>query len=123
MRFSFSSTVVYVIALNGLIINTSCTNYTYDAIDGGWSPWSKIVTACHVKGNENIPVDCGGGVRKRYRSCTHPVTQGNGRSCEEREDWETEDRKAVDNDFPCNTHPCQLPGVLLWSEWSGCSKR
>ena len=123
MKVAFSSVILSLYVSNVIIGSISGTNYTYDAIDGGWSPWSKLITTCHVKGNENILVDCGGGVRKRYRSCTHPVPQGNGRACEDREDWDPEDRKAVDNEYPCNSHPCQLPGVLLWSEWSECSTR
>ena len=127
MKVRFSSILICATIFAGLtditVSISSTTNFTYDAIDGGWSPWSKIVTPCHVKANENVRVDCGGGVRKRFRSCTHPVPQGRGRSCEERLDWDSEDREAVDNNYPCNTHPCQLPGVLLWSEWSQCTKR
>ena len=120
VRYALTNLIVFGVVVN---ITSSTTNFSFDAIDGGWSPWSKLVTTCHVMGKENQVVDCGGGVRKRYRSCTHPVPQGNGRDCADREDWGSEDRKAVDNEYPCNTHSCQLPGDLLWSEWSSCTKR
>ena len=123
MKLTFSSVTLKIFILTRVVSTITSTNFSFDAIDGGWSPWSKLVTACHLNGNENILVDCGGGVRKRYRSCTHPVPQGKGRSCEEREDWDRKDRAAIDDEYPCNIHPCQLPGVLLWSEWSECSNR
>ena len=123
MRFGLIFILSILLISNQAIIDVSGNNFSFDAIDGGWSPWSKLVTTCHLKGNENVLVDCGGGVRKRYRSCTHPVPQGNGRDCEDRDDWDPKDRQAVDHEYPCNTHPCQLPDELLWSEWSLCSKR
>ena len=123
MQLTVRYTTLRLIILSEVFSIIACQNFSFDAIDGGWSPWSKLVTSCHLKGNENIAVHCGGGVRKRYRSCTHPVPQGKGRSCEDREDWDEQDREAVDHDYPCNTHPCQLPGELLWSEWSECSRR
>ena len=80
--------------------------------DGGWSAWSKIQTPC-IKSETNQTVTlCGGGVRIRYRSCTLPVPQGEGKYCEG-------DDTKYDK---CNEFPCQLPEEYLWSAWSKCSK-
>ena len=81
-------------------------------IDGNWSPWSNLETPCLKRGTSDVIVYCGGGVRKRYRSCTNPTKQGNGLDCEGQDQ----------DEFPCNTHMCQLPRALLWSAWGSCSK-
>ena len=44
--------------------------------NGGWSPWSKLQTPCQISEENTNLVECGGGVRIRYRSCTMPVPQG-----------------------------------------------
>ncbi len=79
-------------------------------IDGEWSPWSRIQTPCIDKAS-GVEVVCGGGVRKRYRSCTNPMPQGGGRDCP----------GISEEEFACNEHHCQLPGKFLWSPWSACS--
>ena len=80
--------------------------------DGGWSGWSKLQTPCIKSSTNQTLVSCGGGVRIRYRSCTMPVPQGDGKFCPGPETkYEA-----------CNEHPCQLPQEFLWSEWSKCSK-
>ena len=66
------------------------------------------MTPCVDKRDDQKLVKCGGGVRKRYRSCTNPSPQGNGAKCE---GW---DEGRNEEDFPCNTHACQLPGDFLW---------
>ena len=82
-------------------------------IDGGWSPWSSVRGFCVRSDNVQALVDCGGGVMKRYRSCTNPAPQGNGTVCP----------GPSEDDTPCNTHPCPLPVEFVWSEWSDCSSR
>ena len=44
--------------------------------NGGWSPWSKLQTPCQINKDTEDLVECGGGVRVRYRSCSMPVPQG-----------------------------------------------
>ena len=46
-------------------------------IHGGWSPWSTIATPCLRKNAKGfyVPVNCGGGMTTRKRSCTNPVPQ------------------------------------------------
>ncbi|XP_078375646.1 coadhesin-like isoform X1 [Oculina patagonica] len=55
--------------------------------DGNWSPW----------GNPG-PCDksCGGGTRKRQRTCTNPPPSGNGKDC----------KGSNTKSEPCNTQPC-----------------
>ena len=44
--------------------------------NGGWSPWSKLQTPCQINKDTEDLVECGGGVRVRYRSCSMPIPQG-----------------------------------------------
>jgi len=82
-------------------------------IDGNWSPWSSVKGFCVNPNNPLALVSCGGGVMKRYRSCTNPSPQGAGAVC-----------AGSDTDStPCNTNPCPLPVEFMWSEWSECSAR
>ena len=92
-----------------LLIPTGLLAFTQD---GGWSAWSKLQTPCIKSPLNQSLVSCGGGVRIRYRSCTLPVPQGDGKFCQGQD---TKYEK-------CNEHPCQLPQEYLWSEWSKCSK-
>ena len=47
-------------------------------IDGNWSPWSSVATPCIDKLTGD-KVECGGGVRLRYRSCTDPEPRFGGK--------------------------------------------
>ena len=83
------------------------------AIDGNWSPWSSVKGFCVSPTNSLALVGCGGGVMRRYRSCTNPSPQGAGATC-----------VGVSSDSaPCNINPCPLPVEFMWSEWSDCSAR
>ncbi|XP_063693637.1 coadhesin-like [Bolinopsis microptera] len=72
-------------------------------IDGGWSDfgyWSEC------------SAECGGGTKKRDRTCTNPAPEHEGAECQG-EDSENQD---------CNTQDCPIDGV--WSDfgyWSECS--
>ncbi|CAF2400006.1 unnamed protein product [Rotaria sp. Silwood2] len=57
-------------------------------IDGKYIPWSEW-TPCTV--------ECGSGVRKRYRTCTDPLPSCKGKPCE---------GNSIDTEV-CNTQPCQ----------------
>ena len=50
-------------------------------IDGEWSPWSQIASPCADPASGAVVACGGGGVKKRYRSCTNPMPQGGGREC------------------------------------------
>ena len=82
-------------------------------VDGGWSPWSSVRGFCVRPDNNQALVDCGGGVMKKYRSCTNPSPQGSGSPC----------AGVSEEHFPCNTNPCALPTEFMWSEWSECTAR
>jgi len=91
------------------------------SIDGQWSPWSTIKGFCVEKNNRQNLVFCGGGVERKFRSCTNPSPQGGGRTCTplQQGGLTITDRQ----DFPCNENPCGLPEQFMWSEWSECSHR
>lgn len=61
--------------------------------------------------HSGVEIECGGGIKKRYRSCTNPMPQGGGKDCS----------GISEETFQCNTHHCMLPGKFLWSEFSACS--
>ncbi len=78
-------------------------------VDGGWSAWSKW-SSC-TKG-------CGGGTKRRTRSCVSPAPENGGRDC----------IGISSQESPCNTKPCVSQKVTKaawspWSRWSGCSKK
>eukprot|EP00088_Acartia_fossae_P045907 TRINITY_DN49509_c0_g1_i1.p1 TRINITY_DN49509_c0_g1~~TRINITY_DN49509_c0_g1_i1.p1 ORF type:complete len:120 (-),score=10.24 TRINITY_DN49509_c0_g1_i1:1-360(-) len=82
-------------------------------VDGNWSPWSTVSGFCVRRENDQELVECGGGVVKKFRSCTNPKPQGSGATCV----GESESM------HPCNTNPCPLPIEFLWSEWTDCTAR
>ena len=66
---------VYCLLVYSLVCLVSGDSIT---VDGHWSPWSKLETACsrlNVTTGEWTLVTCGGGVKKRFRSCTNPSPQ------------------------------------------------
>ena len=74
--------------------------------DGNYSDWS-IFGACSKT--------CGGGQRRRNRTCDNPAPQGEGRNCS---------RLGKPFEFqPCNIQPCPVHGGYTpWSEFSLCTK-
>nr|XP_053650237.1 hemicentin-1-like [Cherax quadricarinatus] len=72
-------------------------------INGGWSSWS-VWGSCTAT--------CGGGQRRRLRTCDNPSPSQDGRACTG-PDTDTE---------ACNVHKCPVNGAWgSWSEWTGCS--
>ncbi|EDO49968.1 predicted protein, partial [Nematostella vectensis] len=56
----------------GKTVETRSCNSRDCPIDGKWSSWSSWQTCSRT---------CGGGMRKRTRSCTNPAPKGGGRGC------------------------------------------
>ncbi|KAK7084982.1 Hemicentin-1 [Halocaridina rubra] len=72
-------------------------------INGGWSSWSDW---------GSCTATCGGGQRRRFRSCDNPAPSQDGRACMG-SDTDTES---------CNTQKCPAYGSWgSWEEWSHCS--
>ncbi|XP_068231428.1 hemicentin-1-like [Palaemon carinicauda] len=72
-------------------------------INGGWSSWS-VWGSCTAT--------CGGGQRRRFRSCDNPAPSQDGRACMG-PDTDTE---------ACSSHKCPVSGSWgSWGEWSPCS--
>ena len=65
---------------------------------------SNIETPCVDREDPATLIECGGGVRIRYRSCTNPTPHGSGKFCE----------GSNNQTVTCNEHACQLPGDFLW---------
>lgn len=73
-------------------------------VNGGWSSWSSW-TACSVT--------CSKGVRRRIRTCNHPIPQYGGLLCE----GNSTEVGA------CVLEPCPVNGAWSsWTQWSVCSK-
>ncbi|XP_069163060.1 hemicentin-1 isoform X2 [Procambarus clarkii] len=72
-------------------------------VNGGWSSWS-VWGSCTAT--------CGGGQRRRLRTCDNPSPSQDGRTCTG-PDTDTE---------ACNVHKCPVSGAWgSWGEWTGCS--
>ncbi|XP_066942937.1 hemicentin-1-like isoform X1 [Macrobrachium rosenbergii] len=72
-------------------------------VNGGWSSWSAW---------GSCTATCGGGQRRRFRSCDNPAPSQDGRACTG-PDTDTE---------ACNSHKCPVSGSWgSWGEWSPCS--
>ncbi|XP_042230990.1 hemicentin-1-like isoform X2 [Homarus americanus] len=72
-------------------------------VNGGWSTWS-VWGSCTAT--------CGGGQRRRFRTCDNPSPSLDGRACTG-PDTDTE---------ACNVEKCPVNGAWgSWSEWTGCS--
>ncbi|XP_063600047.1 hemicentin-1-like [Penaeus indicus] len=72
-------------------------------VNGGWSSWSSW---------GSCTATCGGGQRRRFRTCDNPGPSQGGRAC-----------TGPDTDSEaCNTAKCPVNGAWgSWSEWSPCS--
>ncbi|KAK3089127.1 hypothetical protein FSP39_001055 [Pinctada imbricata] len=71
-------------------------------VDGEWLPWSEW-DACNVT--------CGGGGKRRYRTCIEP--QFGGKDCD----------GPSDELMDCNMQPCPIDGIWgEWSLWSECNQ-
>lgn len=64
-------------------------------MDGNWSSWSAYGTECSVT--------CGGGVHRRFRTCTNPSPEEGGKLCT-KEDGTLGDME--EKSFPCNPTNC-----------------
>ncbi|GFN88312.1 hemicentin-1, partial [Plakobranchus ocellatus] len=73
-------------------------------VHGNWSPWG-LWGDCSLT--------CGGGQRRRFRSCSNPPPSGSGQPCPgSGEETET-----------CNDQGCPVDGRFSeWTAWSDCSK-
>ncbi|XP_060552023.1 hemicentin-1-like isoform X2 [Ruditapes philippinarum] len=73
-------------------------------VHGGWADWG-LFGECSVS--------CGGGLKKRFRTCSNPSPSNNGHPC----------RGQADDTVPCNRDPCPIDGEWsVWSDWSMCSR-
>ncbi|TSK16074.1 SCO-spondin [Bagarius yarrelli] len=100
---------------SGESIITDCSNCTCESgvlhcdslpgciVDGGWSQWGPW-TECSSP--------CGGGVKMRFRECSNPAPQGEGRKCSGGAEQQKE----------CNGHACTDSGMWYdWSAWTVCT--
>jgi len=73
-------------------------------VNGTWGEWSKYGACSNT---------CGGGHKKRSRSCDNPAPAHGGKDCPGKGDMSTD----------CNTQPCPVNGNWgCWSEYSSCNK-
>lgn len=73
-------------------------------IDGGYTEWG---------GFENCDKSCGGGTRKRKRTCTKPLPLYGGRSCVH--------LGIAEETHSCNVEPCPVNGGYSeWGPYSNC---
>lgn len=73
-------------------------------VHGNWASWGAW---------GSCSLTCGGGVRKRFHTCSNPPPSNNGRPC-------VGSPEDVDN---CNGNPCPVDGQWTeWSVWSSCTK-
>ncbi|XP_052788091.1 hemicentin-1-like [Mya arenaria] len=73
-------------------------------VHGGWTEWSDY---------GECSASCGGGHRRRFRSCSSPPPSTNGRLCS----------GAIDDSQTCNSQPCPVDGRWgEWLEWTTCSQ-
>ncbi|XP_020625289.1 coadhesin-like [Orbicella faveolata] len=74
-------------------------------IDGNYTEWSKW---------SDCSVTCGGGKRKRSRTCTNPHPKHGGKNCD--------DLGPASESLECNPDPCPIDGNYTeWSAWSECN--
>ncbi|XP_060581084.1 scavenger receptor cysteine-rich type 1 protein M130-like [Ruditapes philippinarum] len=78
----------------------ACNSFSCPAINGHWTSWTTW---------GSCSVTCGGGTKKRTRTCTNPAPSGYGRACI---------GNSEDKDI-CNRKGC--PNWSLWSSWGRCS--
>jgi len=77
-------------------------------IDGGYTEWTEW-TECTAT--------CGGGTKRRSRTCTNPSPKNNGKTCTEQEQLGPPEESKE-----CNTDECSVPGGYTdWSSWGECS--
>ncbi|XP_012942941.1 hemicentin-1 [Aplysia californica] len=72
-------------------------------VHGNWGPWAAW---------GDCSASCGGGLVKRFRTCSNPAPSGQGRPC-------VGSGEETDS---CNNQGCPVDGKFgPWSEWSACS--
>ncbi|KAI8779431.1 hemicentin-1, partial [Biomphalaria glabrata] len=82
--------------------NTNCV-IELCPVHGNWAPWS-VWGECTLT--------CGGGQRKRVRTCSNPAPSGSGQPCA---------GSGEEMEY-CNTQGCPVDGKFSeWSDWSACS--
>ncbi|KAK7094973.1 hypothetical protein V1264_006443 [Littorina saxatilis] len=73
-------------------------------VHGNWAAWG---------GWGSCSLTCGGGQRKRFRTCSNPAPSNNGRPC----------LGSAENMDRCNVTPCPVEGQWMeWGEWSPCTR-
>ena len=77
------------------VLETPATGVTPIQVHGLWSPWSTMDSPC-INEKDGRKVECGGGVRTRYRSCTNPEPRYGGHICH---------GSALEK-HDCNMHSC-----------------
>ena len=81
----------------------------FTLVDGNWSSWG-VYGDCSVK--------CGGGIRRRSRSCTNPKPSNGGRSCR----GSSTQTVTCNMDIPCDGKQIQVLFVVRYlSQWR-CEK-
>ncbi|WAR30605.1 HMCN1-like protein, partial [Mya arenaria] len=89
---------------DGLFCSGEESQLDYCNIHGGWTEWSDY---------GECSASCGGGHRRRFRSCSSPPPSTNGRLCS----------GAIDDSQTCNSQPCPVDGRWgEWLEWTTCSQ-
>ena len=76
MFFLKAVSVVTAFAIGQILLKDVIAQHV--TVDGNWSPWSKLETPCqrlNITTGIWEKAPCGGGLKKRFRSCTNPSPQ------------------------------------------------
>ncbi|XP_060071250.1 uncharacterized protein LOC132551155 [Ylistrum balloti] len=82
--------------------DTSCNTQSC-AVHGAWASWGSYGSCSRT---------CGGGVKKRYRTCTNPAPAHGGNDCP----------NSNEGSASCNTGACPIDGAWsAWGSYGSCS--